>query len=73
VHFDERDVVRHKIVQQIVKAYEAFSNPASRERRSADRPRTDLAVGDENARGNGNGARQAPDDDAAPSADVSRL
>ncbi|MCC7417654.1 MAG: PhoH family protein [Acidobacteria bacterium] len=25
VHFDERDVVRHKLVQQIVKAYEAFS------------------------------------------------
>jgi phosphate starvation-inducible PhoH-like protein len=26
VHFDERDVVRHKLVQQIVKAYEVFSN-----------------------------------------------
>jgi len=26
VHFDERDVVRHRLVQQIVKAYEAFSN-----------------------------------------------
>src|SRR4051795_12158788 len=26
VHFDDRDVVRHKLVQQIVKAYEAFSN-----------------------------------------------
>jgi phosphate starvation-inducible PhoH-like protein len=26
VHFDERDVVRHKLVQQIVKAYEAFTN-----------------------------------------------
>ena len=25
VYFDERDVVRHKLVQQIVKAYEAFS------------------------------------------------
>jgi phosphate starvation-inducible PhoH-like protein len=25
VHFDERDVVRHKLVQQIVKAYEAFT------------------------------------------------
>ena len=24
IHFDERDVVRHKLVQQIVKAYEAF-------------------------------------------------
>jgi phosphate starvation-inducible PhoH-like protein len=26
VYFDERDVVRHKLVQQIVKAYEKFSN-----------------------------------------------
>jgi phosphate starvation-inducible PhoH-like protein len=25
-YFDERDVVRHKLVPQIVKAYEAFSN-----------------------------------------------
>src|SRR5262249_44335594 len=29
VHFDERDVVRHKLVQQIVKAYEAYSNSTS--------------------------------------------
>jgi phosphate starvation-inducible PhoH-like protein len=29
VHFDERDVVRHKLIQQIVKAYEAFSNGGS--------------------------------------------
>jgi phosphate starvation-inducible protein PhoH and related proteins len=31
VYFDERDVVRHKLIQQIVKAYEAFtnSNPAA--------------------------------------------
>ena len=26
VYFDDRDVVRHKLVQQIVKAYEKFSN-----------------------------------------------
>jgi phosphate starvation-inducible protein PhoH and related proteins len=26
IYFDERDVVRHKLVQQIVKAYEKFSN-----------------------------------------------
>jgi phosphate starvation-inducible protein PhoH and related proteins len=26
IRFDDRDVVRHKLVQQIVKAYEAFSN-----------------------------------------------
>ena len=30
VYFDERDVVRHKLVQQIVKAYEAFSNGGDR-------------------------------------------
>ena len=29
VYFDERDVVRHQLVQQIVKAYEVFSNGAS--------------------------------------------
>ncbi len=28
VHFDDRDVVRHKLVQQIVKAYERFSGSA---------------------------------------------
>ena len=27
VHFDEKDVVRHQLVQQIVKAYEAYSGP----------------------------------------------
>jgi phosphate starvation-inducible protein PhoH and related proteins len=26
IHFDDRDVVRHRLVQQIVKAYEVFSN-----------------------------------------------
>jgi phosphate starvation-inducible PhoH-like protein len=30
VYFDERDVVRHRVVQQIVKAYEAYSAGASR-------------------------------------------
>ena len=25
IHFDDRDVVRHKLVQQIVKAYESFT------------------------------------------------
>ena len=45
VHFDERDVVRHKLVQQIVKAYEAFTNGNGRptltmrpRRRRVDRP-----------------------------------
>src|SRR6187200_2274158 len=27
IYFDERDVVRHKLVQQIVRAYEAYSGP----------------------------------------------
>jgi phosphate starvation-inducible PhoH-like protein len=27
VHFDEKDVVRHQLVQQIVKAYESYSGP----------------------------------------------
>ena len=27
IHFDEKDVVRHQLVQQIVKAYEAYSGP----------------------------------------------
>src|ERR1044071_5622436 len=26
IHFDDRDVVRHKLVQQIVKAYESYTN-----------------------------------------------
>src|SRR6058998_455649 len=30
IHFDDRDVVRHKLVQQIVKAYEAFSTGSPR-------------------------------------------
>jgi phosphate starvation-inducible PhoH-like protein len=30
-YFDERDVVRHRLVQQIVKAYEAFSNGNGRQ------------------------------------------
>ena len=31
VRFDERDVVRHPLVQAIVKAYEAFSESESRD------------------------------------------
>ena len=30
VYFDDRDVVRHKLVQQIVKAYEKFTNGSGR-------------------------------------------
>jgi len=32
VYFDERDVVRHKLVQAIVKAYEAYGNTSSASR-----------------------------------------
>src|SRR5213592_2434284 len=32
IHFDDRDVVRHSLVQQIVKAYESFSNGNGRAR-----------------------------------------
>jgi phosphate starvation-inducible protein PhoH and related proteins len=35
VHFDDRDVVRHKLVQQIVKAYEKFSTGNGNGRRGA--------------------------------------
>jgi phosphate starvation-inducible PhoH-like protein len=31
IYFDERDVVRHRLVQHIVKAYEAFSNGNGRQ------------------------------------------
>jgi phosphate starvation-inducible protein PhoH and related proteins len=45
VHFEERDVVRHKLVQQIVKAYEAFSNPAPRNRRDGERAPLEVVAG----------------------------
>jgi len=32
VYFDEKDVVRHKLVQQIVRAYDAYSGPRSNAR-----------------------------------------
>jgi phosphate starvation-inducible PhoH-like protein len=35
IHFDERDVVRHKLVQQIVKAYDAYSNGGGAQRAGA--------------------------------------
>jgi phosphate starvation-inducible PhoH-like protein len=38
VHFDDRDVVRHKLVQQIVKAYEIFGNGGADSRQAAGRP-----------------------------------
>jgi phosphate starvation-inducible PhoH-like protein len=41
VYFDDRDVVRHKLVQQIVKAYEKFSNGNNPARPSTSLPRAD--------------------------------
>jgi len=41
IRFDDRDVVRHKLVQQIVKAYEAFSNG-----NGAGRPSTNSVPGE---------------------------
>jgi phosphate starvation-inducible protein PhoH and related proteins len=35
IHFDDRDVVRHKLVQQIVKAYEKYTNGNGASRRSS--------------------------------------
>jgi len=40
IHFDERDVVRHKLVQQIVKAYDAYSNGNGAARPAAVAPRS---------------------------------
>jgi phosphate starvation-inducible PhoH-like protein len=40
IHFDDRDVVRHKLVQQIVKAYEAYSNGSGAGRPSTVTPRS---------------------------------
>ena len=42
IHFDDRDVVRHRLVQQIVRAYEAYSNGAGLGP-SAPRPRPEKA------------------------------
>jgi phosphate starvation-inducible PhoH-like protein len=42
VQFDDRDVVRHKLVQQIVRAYEAYSNGNGQGRPSTTSARADL-------------------------------
>ncbi len=34
IYFDEKDVVRHKLVQQIVKAYDAYSTPRAKDQAS---------------------------------------
>ena len=41
VQFDERDVVRHKLVQQIVRAYDAFTNGNGKARGSRGAARTE--------------------------------
>ena len=40
VYFNERDVVRHNLVQQIIKAYDEFAATPSRQQRSSRRRRT---------------------------------
>jgi phosphate starvation-inducible PhoH-like protein len=49
VHFDERDVVRHKLVQQIVRAYEAFSG-GNGDARASMRPSPAAAAGPQPAK-----------------------
>jgi phosphate starvation-inducible PhoH-like protein len=40
IHFDDRDVVRHRLVQQIVKAYDAYTNGSGAARPAAVAPRS---------------------------------
>jgi len=40
IHFDERDVVRHKLVQQIVKAYDVYTNGNAAARPAVVAPRS---------------------------------
>ena len=49
VRFDQRDVVRHRIVQSVVTAYEAF------EKQKADAAEAAAANGNGNGHSNGNG------------------
>jgi len=46
VQFDDRDVVRHKLVQQIVKAYEAFTANGSAARPAVNASRAEAARGE---------------------------
>jgi phosphate starvation-inducible PhoH-like protein len=66
IHFDERDVVRHKLVQQIVKAYEVFGSGGPEARPPVPRPAA--------AREEASGARPAGAGrgDARPSAGSGR-
>ena len=51
VRFDQRDVVRHRIVQSVVNAYEIF------EKQKADDAAAAAANGNGNGNANGNGTR----------------
>jgi phosphate starvation-inducible PhoH-like protein len=57
VYFDDRDVVRHKLVQQIVKAYEKFSNgnnparPSTVAEARLDKPASPMRADSDAARG----------------------
>ena len=54
VRFDHRDVVRHRIVQSVVNAYEIF------EKQKADDAAAAAANGNGHGNGNGNGKTSAP-------------
>jgi phosphate starvation-inducible PhoH-like protein len=43
INFDERDVVRHNLVQQIIKAYDEFGGGAGRRTASPGDPKPELA------------------------------
>jgi phosphate starvation-inducible PhoH-like protein len=46
IYFDDRDVVRHRLVQQIVKAYEAFSSSGTGRPSTPSRPLTSSGRGE---------------------------
>ncbi len=55
IRFDQRDVVRHPIVQAIVNAYEEFEGRPREEGNSSARPKNDLANGETPPPSNGQG------------------
>ena len=64
VQFDERDVVRHSLVQRIVKAYERYNDTIGAGRQLS----LKLAEASENGNGNGEPKPELPPADTAPQA-----
>ena len=64
VQFDERDVVRHSLVQRIVKAYERYNDTIGAGRQLS----LKLAEASENGNGNGEPKTELPPADTAPQA-----